>query len=119
MRHDPSLAMASALDYGWDGMGWDGQSDVMYGVLLQVLGTASTWLISGYILVPNWRQFSDNPTTNNNIKIGLIVGFTLAAFLAIVITFLWVVGGVVLSFDFSISCISFECISASFFDFQK
>ncbi|EXL72860.1 hypothetical protein FOPG_11741 [Fusarium oxysporum f. sp. conglutinans race 2 54008] len=35
------------------------------------------------------RQFSDNPTTNNNIKIGLIVGFTLAAFLAIVITFLY------------------------------
>ncbi|KAI1071271.1 hypothetical protein LB507_009588, partial [Fusarium sp. FIESC RH6] len=32
------------------------------------------------------RQFSDNPSKNNNIKIGLIVGFTLAAFLAIVFT---------------------------------
>ncbi|CAF3456034.1 unnamed protein product [Fusarium graminearum] len=29
------------------------------------------------------RQFSDNPSKNNDIKIGLIVGFTLAAFLAI------------------------------------
>ncbi|KAK2479786.1 hypothetical protein H9L39_09160 [Fusarium oxysporum f. sp. albedinis] len=65
------------------------------------------------------RQFSDNPTTNNNIKIGLIVGFTLAAFLAIVITFLWVAGGEALPFEFSISCVSFECISASFFDFGK
>ncbi|KAH7262449.1 hypothetical protein BKA59DRAFT_29747 [Fusarium tricinctum] len=35
------------------------------------------------------RQFSDNPSRNNNIKIGLIVGFTLAAFLAIVATFLY------------------------------
>ncbi|UZP35581.1 hypothetical protein NXS19_003397 [Fusarium pseudograminearum] len=35
------------------------------------------------------RQFSDNPSKNNDIKIGLIVGFTLAAFLAIVITFLY------------------------------
>lgn len=35
------------------------------------------------------RQFSDNPSKNNNIKIGLIVGFTLAAFLAIVFTFLY------------------------------
>ncbi|WZH43379.1 hypothetical protein QYS62_004383 [Fusarium acuminatum] len=34
------------------------------------------------------RQFSDNPSRNNNIKIGLIVGFTLTAFLAIVATFL-------------------------------
>lgn len=40
MRHDPSLAMASALDYGRDG-----QSDVM-DVLLQVLvmySTRYTW----------------------------------------------------------------------------
>jgi hypothetical protein len=35
------------------------------------------------------RQFSDNPSKNNDIKIGLIVGLTLAAFLAIVITFLY------------------------------
>lgn len=28
MRHDPFLAMASALDYGWDGMGWDGMDRV-------------------------------------------------------------------------------------------
>ncbi|KAM0430971.1 hypothetical protein ACHAPT_005605 [Fusarium lateritium] len=42
---------------------------------------------SGDVLVK--RQFSSNPSRNNNIKIGLIVGFVLAAFLAIVIVFLW------------------------------
>lgn len=39
------------------------------------------------------RQFSSNPSTNNNIKIGLIVGFVLAAFLAVVIVFLWLYCG--------------------------
>ncbi|KAM5371262.1 hypothetical protein ACJZ2D_008063 [Fusarium nematophilum] len=39
------------------------------------------------------RQFSSNPSRNNNIKIGLIVGFVLAAFLAIVIAFLYLYCG--------------------------
>ncbi|UPL04119.1 hypothetical protein LCI18_015053 [Fusarium solani-melongenae] len=39
------------------------------------------------------RQFSSNPSRNNNIKIGLIVGFVLAAFLAVVVVFLWMYCG--------------------------
>ncbi|KAF4973463.1 hypothetical protein FZEAL_9325 [Fusarium zealandicum] len=35
------------------------------------------------------RQFSSNPSRNNNIKIGLIVGFVLAAFLAVIGVFLY------------------------------
>ncbi|KAH8679167.1 hypothetical protein BGZ61DRAFT_68585 [Ilyonectria robusta] len=38
------------------------------------------------------RQFSDNPDKNTNIKIGLIVGILVAAFLAVVITFLYFYG---------------------------
>ncbi|RTE72985.1 hypothetical protein BHE90_012587 [Fusarium euwallaceae] len=46
---------------------------------------------SRHVLVK--RQFSSNPSRNNNIKIGLIVGFVLAAFLAVVIVFLWLYCG--------------------------
>ncbi|KAK7420320.1 hypothetical protein QQZ08_010453 [Neonectria magnoliae] len=38
------------------------------------------------------RQFSDNPAENNNIKIGLIVGILLAAFIAVVVAFLYFYG---------------------------
>ncbi|KAH7144363.1 hypothetical protein B0J13DRAFT_43108 [Dactylonectria estremocensis] len=38
------------------------------------------------------RQFSDDPGQNTNIKIGLVVGILVAAFLAVVIAFLWIYG---------------------------
>lgn len=38
------------------------------------------------------RQFSSNKSHNTNIKIGLIVGFVLAAFIAVIIAFLWFYG---------------------------
>ncbi|KPM34317.1 hypothetical protein AK830_g12250 [Neonectria ditissima] len=38
------------------------------------------------------RQFSNNPAENNNIKIGLIVGILIAAFLAVVVAFLYFYG---------------------------
>ncbi|KAF7533971.1 hypothetical protein G7Z17_g13437 [Cylindrodendrum hubeiense] len=38
------------------------------------------------------RQFSDNPGENTNIKIGLIVGILIAAFIAVVVTFLYFYG---------------------------
>ncbi|KAI5457608.1 hypothetical protein BGZ63DRAFT_427649 [Mariannaea sp. PMI_226] len=38
------------------------------------------------------RQFSDNPSKNQNIKIGVIVGILLAAFIAAVAAFLYIYG---------------------------
>ncbi|KAF4462376.1 7 transmembrane receptor (rhodopsin family) domain-containing [Fusarium albosuccineum] len=61
---------------------------VIFQPALKLLGRLSSVIGSSPKTLAK-RQFSSNPSRNNNIKIGLIVGFVLAAFLAIVVAFLY------------------------------